>query len=97
MCSRKKIIRQSERKATLKLVIDRMWNDIYADEELHAVVAELLMCDFEEPEKKVLGERGLAQKLLDEVYDEARFTVESEKTEAAEYQRELQEARAGQW
>lgn len=97
MYSRKKVIRESERKAVLKMVTNHMRYGCYAEEELYDDVADLLLCDFEESERKVLGKNGLAQKLLDEVYDEARFTVEAENVEAADYQRELQEARAGRW
>lgn len=97
MYSRKKVIRESERKAVLKMVTNHMRYGAYAEEELYDDVADLLLCDFEEPEKKVLGKNGLAHRLLDEVYDEARFTVEAENTEAEEYRRELEEARAGRW
>lgn len=94
--NRKKILRQAERAAALKLATEYMLDDIYNEDKIYEAVADMLICDFEEPEKKVRAKNGLAEKLLKEVYDEAVFTAQSEQ-DNYEDDREYLEAMSGRW
>lgn len=94
--NRKKVLREAERSAVLKLVTDYMLDDIFNEVKLYDAVSDMLICDFEEPERKVRRKNGLAETLLNEVYDEALFTAEAEK-ENFEDDREYLEAMSGRW
>lgn len=96
MFSRKKVLRQAERAATLKLVTSYILDDICNEDKILEAVADMLICDFEEPERKVRAKNGLAERLFEEVYDEATFTAQSE-MDNYEDDREYLEAMSGRW